>query len=607
MKAIFVCFDTLNRRMLPPYGGDWVHAPNFSRCAERSVTFDNVYVGSMPCIPARRELHTGRYNFLHRSWGPLEPFDESMPEILTQHGVHTHLVSDHGHYWEDGGATYHTRYRTWEIVRGQEGDPWKGHVADPEIPTSLWNMRGELWRQDWVNRQYVQREEDMPQAQVFARGLEFLLTNRDQDNWFLQIETFDPHEPFYTQEHFKALYPHSYGGPHFDWPNYARVSETAEQVEHVRNEYAALVSMCDHYLGRVLDAMDELALWDDTMLIVGTDHGFLLGEHDWWAKNVQPWYNEVAHIPLFIWDPRSCQRGTRRESLVQWIDFAPTLLEFFNVPIPQTMQGTSLRERIASDQGARPAGLFGVFGGHVNVTDGRYIYMRAPVRPDNTPLFEYTLMPTHMRGRFALSELGELCLAEPFSFTQGIRPLKIPARTYVKAHSFGTMLFDLANDPAQEHPVIDDVLELRMVRLMIEWMHWNDAPPDQFERLGLPIDGALLPEHLLCAPQHELVRQELSKRKEAKEYTGPGALYLSLPLQEVMGISGAAVVLQRHFSDLVDNSDFKQIVGEFSLQQFASCAPEIYSSEKLAAFAADLEGHVKIDSPGIGMAEEQGS
>ncbi|MCB0088072.1 MAG: sulfatase-like hydrolase/transferase, partial [Caldilineaceae bacterium] len=69
MKAIMVMFDTLNRHMLPPYsapGDDWVHAPNFQRLAQRTVTFDNSYVGSMPCMPARRELHTGRLNFLHR-------------------------------------------------------------------------------------------------------------------------------------------------------------------------------------------------------------------------------------------------------------------------------------------------------------------------------------------------------------------------------------------------------------------------------------------------------------------------------------------------------------------------------------------------------------
>jgi arylsulfatase A-like enzyme len=113
MKAIMVMYDSLNRRYLSPYGSDWVKTPNFERLAQRSVRFTNSYVGSMPCMPARRELHTGRYNFLHRSWGPLEPFDDSCPEILKRAGVHTHLASDHYHYWEDGGCTYHTRYNTW--------------------------------------------------------------------------------------------------------------------------------------------------------------------------------------------------------------------------------------------------------------------------------------------------------------------------------------------------------------------------------------------------------------------------------------------------------------------------------------------------------------
>src|SRR5260370_35872668 len=109
---------------------------------------------------------------------------------------------------------------------------------------------------------------------------------------------------------------------------------------------------------------------------------------------------------------------------------APTLLEFFNVPIPANMQGTPLRERIANDRPTRPAGLFGVFGGHVNVTDGRYVYMRGPVRPDNTPLFEYTLMPTHIRGRFPPAELQDFRLSEPFSFPTRIRLVKLHARIF---------------------------------------------------------------------------------------------------------------------------------------------------------------------------------
>jgi arylsulfatase A-like enzyme len=68
-----IMFDSLNRHMLPPYGDTFIQAPNFARLAERAVTLDNFYAGSMPCMPARRELHTGRYNFQHPSCGPREP------------------------------------------------------------------------------------------------------------------------------------------------------------------------------------------------------------------------------------------------------------------------------------------------------------------------------------------------------------------------------------------------------------------------------------------------------------------------------------------------------------------------------------------------------
>ncbi|MDI9549282.1 MAG: sulfatase [Chloroflexota bacterium] len=492
MKAIMVMFDTLNRHMLPPYGCDWVHAPNFERLARRTVAFDKCYVASMPCMPARRELHTGRYNFLHRSWGPLEPFDDSMPEILKEHGVYTHLATDHQHYLEDGGATYHQRYNTWHFSRGQEGDFWKGEVEDPEIPPVVAARTGPPnsaaqrgWRQDWINRKYMQSEELQPQHQTFANGLEFMRTNRDADNWFLQIETFDPHEPFFTQQKYKDLYPHEYHGDHFDWPPYRPVDESDEEIQHVRYEYAALVSMCDEHLGKVLDLMDELDMWDDTMLIVNTDHGFLLGEHDWWAKIAQPFYNEVAHIPLFIWDPRSRHVGERRSGLVQMIDLPPTLLEFFGVDIPPDMQGVPLRKAIEEDDPVRQGALFGVHGGHVNVTDGQYVYMRAPTNPGNTPLFDYTLMPTHMRERFSVAELQDIALAEPFSFTKGCRTMKIAARPWMDPHQFGTMLFDVESDPAQQSPLDDPETEQRMIELMTRLMKESDSPPEQFERLGL--------------------------------------------------------------------------------------------------------------------------
>ena len=151
MKAIMVMYDSLNRHMLSPYGCDWTQTPNFKRLADRCVTFDKCYVGSLPCMPARREIHTGRYNFLHRSWGPMEPYDDSMPEILKKNGIYSHLISDHYHYWEDGGCTYHNRYSSWENVRGQEGDHWKACVGEKELPPHL----GECVKQDMVNREYA--------------------------------------------------------------------------------------------------------------------------------------------------------------------------------------------------------------------------------------------------------------------------------------------------------------------------------------------------------------------------------------------------------------------------------------------------------------------
>ena len=481
MKAVMVMFDSLNRRFLPPYGCDWTVAPNFARLAQRTVTFTNAFVGSMPCMPARREIHTGRYNFLHRAWGPLEPFDDSMPQILRQHGVYTHLCTDHYHYWEDGGATYHPRYSSFEISRGQESDIWKGEVADPEPVETP----GQMHREHLVNRKYMREERDQPQAGTFRQGLEFIETNKDADNWFLHIETFDPHEPFFSCQHYKDLYPHAYSGPEFYWPKYGPVTEPRDQVEHCRYEYAALVSMCDAYLGKVLDAFDRHNLWKDTMLIVNTDHGFLLGEHDYWAKMAMPWYNELANIPFFVWDPRCGCAGERRNALVQTIDIAPTLLEYFNIERTPDMLGVPLRDTIASDAPVHDAILYGTFGAHVNCTDGRYVYMRAPVDPDNVPLFNYTLMPTHMRGMFRLDELRNATLAEPFSFTKGMPVLKTPSPGWPHHHKFGTMLFDLETDPGQLHPITDPAAEKRMIELMVKLMKQNDAPAEQYERLGV--------------------------------------------------------------------------------------------------------------------------
>jgi arylsulfatase A-like enzyme len=510
MKAIMVMFDTLNRRALPNYGNDWIKAPNFKRLAEKTVTFDNFYAGSLPCMPARRELHTGRYNFLHRSWGPLEPFDDSMPEILKKKGVYTHLVTDHSHYFEDGGATYHNRYNSWEGFRGQEGDRWKGHVGNIEIPEQLETVKsGESFKHNWVNRIYQQTEEELSAYKTFEAGLQFIEINIKEDNWFLQIECFDPHEPFFTPQKYKDLYPHEYKGKHFDWPSYQPVTEDKEAVEHANYEYAALVSMCDSYLGKVLDMMDQNDMWKDTMLIVNTDHGFLLGEHEWWGKNIQPFYNEVAHIPFFIWNPLLKVKNERREALAQTIDIAPTILEFFGAEIPENMQGKSLREVIILDKSIREGALFGMHGGHINVTDGTHVYMRSSVTPENKPLYEYTLMPTAMRSFFRKNQLASAELTNEFTFTNGIPVLKVSAAAFMSSFRYGNKLFNIEEDPMQLNKLEDLDTELKMIELTRKLMQESEAPEEQYERVGIPRDRALSKEALLKQREQRSKYEEL--------------------------------------------------------------------------------------------------
>lgn len=486
MKAILLMFDSLNRHMLEPYGCTWSSTPNFRRLAKHSVTFDRCYAGSLPCMPARRELQTGRYNFLHRSWGPIEPYDLCMPELLKQNDVYTHLISDHGHYWEDGGATYHQRYSSWEIVRGQEGDHWKTDVSGVQSPAHY----GKADPYDEVNRCYLKTSQEMPLQQVYGLGMEFLEKNADADNWFLQIESFDPHEPFYTTPDIQATRPDNYEGPRFDWPAYGKVQEPEQAVAHCRHEYSLLLEECDRCVGRVLDFMDTHDMWTDTMLIVNTDHGFLLGEHCWWGKGLMPLYEEITHLPLFIWDPRSGKQGVRRESLVQTIDLAPTLLQYFKISPPAEMQGHDLRKVIESDEPVRQYALFGMHGRQVSITDGRYVYMRGS-NPENQPLHEYTLMPTHMRSLFHADELRNAVLTEPFSFTQKMPLLKIPVKKVgnvngtISQETFCDLLFDLKSDPNQNHPLQNEVLEQTLLTAMHNLLEESDAPREQFIRLRL--------------------------------------------------------------------------------------------------------------------------
>ena len=148
--------------------------------------------------------------------------------------------------------------------------------------------------------------------------------------------------------------------------------------------------------------------------------------------------------------------------------------------------GQALRQTVADDRPVRDAALFGIHGGHVNVTDGHYVYMRAP-KDDNQPLRSYTLQANRIRY---LDRKPDLTLIEPFGFTKNMPVLAYetqgtPGATKPRAAEWGTLLYDLDSDPGQTTPITD--IEAQMIAHLVREMTACEAPAEQNERLELAI------------------------------------------------------------------------------------------------------------------------
>jgi hypothetical protein len=203
----------------------------------------------------------------------------------------------------------------------------------------------------------------------------------------------------------------------------------------------------------------------------------------------------VAHIPLFVHDPRAPDRaGTRTERLTQSIDLAPTILDLYGLAPPPENEAVSMLAEAAP----REALLFGYFCGAVNVTDGRATYHRFPPDLNAQEIYQYTVMPTHIFDMFTPEELAETEMAGPLPFTKGARIMKVPVNVrspFYNVYGPGallkdtTRLYNLRRDPGQNSPLADPTREAEMVRHVRRLMQANHAPPEAFARLGLDGTG----------------------------------------------------------------------------------------------------------------------
>ena len=359
--------------------------------------------------PAYRRATTSlsaTLDFLWRPWGSIEVWEEAITRALRISGVTAMLVSDHPHLFETGGENYHTDFSAWDYERGHENDPWRT-VADPTWigAPSLPAERGQLPMAYDDSRTYFRHEEDFPGPKTMAAAAEWVRTAASRhDRFFLFVDEFDPHEPFDTPEPYAGRYDPDWTGPLAIWPPYlvdavAGGQLTARRARQIRANYGSKLTMIDHWFGRLLGAIDDSGLRDTTAVVLCTDHGHYLGEHDLFGKPAAPVYSELGRIPLMVRWPGVASRDV--DALTTSVDLHATIADFFGVSADHATHGRSLLPLIEDEATSiRELALFGYWGGHVGITDGHHRYLRGC-------------------GRF---ELPDLHVVEPLVHHAGARP-----------------------------------------------------------------------------------------------------------------------------------------------------------------------------------------
>ncbi|WP_224337738.1 sulfatase-like hydrolase/transferase [Haloprofundus halobius] len=504
MKLLFVSIDSLCRHFLDVYEPSVdldVETENLDRFAERAAVFDSHYAGSLPCMPARREWLTGTQEFLWRPWGPIEPFDTTVPRALREREVVTKLVTDHYHHFQHGSGGYYEDFNGFEFIRGHEYDAWK--TAPREPSSYVHEQLGFAAPDDPLGYGYLnpaqysrnvdgfEDEAEFFGPKVFAETADWLRRNDEWDEWFCYVDSFDVHEPFHLPEPYASVYTdEDPRDPDLTfWPPYGRTdrgeSELSErELDFVRSQFAGKLTMVDRWFGRVLDALDELALWDETMVVVTADHGFYLGEHSWVGKPFEaPLYDVLAHTPLFVWHPDAKRTGERVDALTAAVDLNATLLDAFGAEEAAGPHSRSLLPLLDGDVDAvREWALYGYWGSSVNITDGEFTYLH----PCDDDVDSYCHSTQMMNPHSWFTPPKPQPDAESGEFLPyADAPVWRYAAPSYSRHD-APLLFDTRSDPWQEENVADDDVESdRMRDLLVTALNELDAPAHQYDRLAL--------------------------------------------------------------------------------------------------------------------------
>ena len=353
MNVIWIVADTFRKDHLGAYGNPDIRTPALDAFAGKSTRFDRHYIAGFPTMPTRADHATGRWTMSFMGWEPLPDDVTTLSQLLAEAGFHTAAVADTPFYWRHG-FNYDRGFQTFFTVQGQEGSPTRvlqrGHHESRDVVA--W------WR----------KESDRNVAQTMMRAGEWLERHHKED-FFLYVDTWDPHEPWDAPDYYTRLYMPDYDGevvqpPYSRWTDAPGFTEARVQKAHAT--YCGEVTMVDTWIGHLLRKVENMGLLDNTAIIFTSDHGFYFGEHGGqlgkmtFAKRPDgtlyqhgdpdsqwdhsPLYEEVTALPLLIYVPG--MPPCSYSGLTSAIDVMPTVLDALSQQTPDWVQGRSLLEMI---------------------------------------------------------------------------------------------------------------------------------------------------------------------------------------------------------------------------------------------------------------------
>lgn len=427
-NVLFVSIDDL-RNDVGAFGAEHAKTPSLDAFARTARGFTRHYVQVPTCGASRCALMRGRYPTVAAHTGNNGIRDtadswaaDSLPSRFRQAGYTTLSLGKITHYpgnrtgqnWAEGPEELPG---AWDRAWIPDG-PWESPLA------IMHGYAGGVARQPGKSppiEAHDGPDEAYPDAWVAAEAVETLRRLADTDSpWFFAVGFFKPHLPFAAPKRWHDL--HADGVPDLptaaaqkpDWPsgwhgsgefrnNYGHdgrdPKDDPEYAQSVRQAYAAATSYMDAQVGRVLDELRSLGLDDDTVVVVWSDHGFLLGEHAIWGKHCL--YEHALRSPLMIRTPGMNRAGEMSDAVTETIDVYPTLVDLCGVSRPEDLDGTSLRAILDDPDAGETKPARGFWrGGKKTVRTDRWRLVVHP-RKGGEPqveLFDYDQDPLETRN-----------------------------------------------------------------------------------------------------------------------------------------------------------------------------------------------------------------